>query len=80
MKVREVSIDAPPALVHAPWRAAFPWLIQGCTTRGPEPERPFDLGLFSDASPARHVLEHWQRLRRSHWPDARRARAASTWC
>ena len=63
MKVREVSIDAPPALVHAPWRAAFPWLIQGCTTRGPEPERPFDLGLFSDASPARHVLEHWQRLR-----------------
>ena len=63
MKVREVSIEAPPALVHDAWRAAFPWLIQGCTTRGDGLERPFDLGLFSDASPARHVLEHWESLR-----------------
>ena len=63
MQVPEVSIDAPPALVHTTWRAAFPWLIQGCTTRGAGLERPFDLGLFSNASPAGPVLEHWEQLR-----------------
>ena len=61
--LREVFIDAPPALVHAAWPAAFPWLIQGCTTRGVGLERPYDLGLFSDASPVRHVLRHWEHLR-----------------
>jgi hypothetical protein len=38
MKVREVSVDAPPALVHASWRAEFPWLIQG-SHRGGDRER-----------------------------------------
>lgn len=62
--VAEVPIEDPPALVHPAWRTAFPWLIQGTTRQG-DPEHPFDLGLFSDASPAGAVLERWERLRRS---------------
>ncbi len=62
-QVLENRTDALPALVHTGWADAFPWLIQGCTTRGSGREGPFDLGLFSDASPARRVLENWERLR-----------------
>jgi hypothetical protein len=54
----------PPALVHPQWAGAFPWLIQGTTTRGTGPA-PFDLGIYSDASHARGVLEGWDRLRSS---------------
>ena len=60
--VAEVPVEAPPSLVHPGWRSAFPWLVQGTTTRG-APGEPFDLGLFSDASPARAVLERWELLR-----------------
>ena len=60
--VAEVPLEAPPSLVHPGWRSAFPWLVQGTTTRG-DGDDPFDLGLFSDASPPRAVLEHWERLR-----------------
>ena len=60
---REIVIEAPPALAVEAWTAAFPWMIQGFTTRGPGHERPFDLGLFSDASAAGAVLEHWEKLR-----------------
>lgn len=59
----EVPVVAPPSLVHPGWRSAFPWLVQGTTTRG-DAGVPFDLGLFSDASPPRTVLDHWERLRR----------------
>lgn len=61
--VEEVPLAGPPSLIHPGWRSAFPWLIQGTTTRG-VPQDPFDLGLFSDASPPRAVLERWDRLRR----------------
>lgn len=49
--------------MHPAWAAAFPWLIQGTTRRGSGAE-PFDLGIFSDATPARAVLHSWDRLRR----------------
>jgi len=62
--VAEVPVEDPPALVHPAWRTAFPWLIQGTSRRG-DPDHPFDLGLFSDASPAGAVLERWEQLRRS---------------
>lgn len=67
-RVREQPADGPPALVHPGWREAFPWLMQGTTYRGAaEPDggfgAPFDLGLFSDASPALAVATRWEALR-----------------
>lgn len=53
-----------PALTHPGWGEAFPWLAQGTTVRGPG-EEPFDLGLFSGASPPDRVLGNWERLRRA---------------
>lgn len=61
--VREVPQAEPPALVCPVWAERFPWLAQGTTVRGDGPE-PFDLGIFSDASPPRAVLGSWERLRR----------------
>lgn len=61
--VTEVPFPGFPALVHPYWGRRFPWLVQGTTVRGTEP-RPFDLGLFSGASPARVVLDAWEELRR----------------
>jgi len=49
--------------LHPGWARRFPWLVQGTTARGGGP-RPFDLGLFSDASPPRDVLSAWDALRR----------------
>jgi YfiH family protein len=60
-EVRERHDPTVPALVHAAWEADFPWLVQGTTTRG-APAREFDLGLFSEGSPAEHVRDHWDRL------------------
>jgi purine-nucleoside/S-methyl-5'-thioadenosine phosphorylase / adenosine deaminase len=60
--VEEVPVEGCSAVVHPGWREAFPWLVQGTTTAG-NPHDPFDLGLFSDATPARGVMEHWHRLR-----------------
>ena len=54
-------VTRPPALVHAGWREAFPWLVQGTTTRGVGGD-PFDLGLFSDGSPEAEVRFRWSRL------------------
>jgi hypothetical protein len=51
-----------PALRHRAWAERFPWLVQGTTVRGDGPA-PFDLGIFSDASPPRAVLGGWERLR-----------------
>jgi purine-nucleoside/S-methyl-5'-thioadenosine phosphorylase / adenosine deaminase len=59
--VTEARTDTPPALVHTEWVAAFPWLVQGCTTRGPG-RPPFDLGLFSGASDEAHVRSCWTTL------------------
>lgn len=61
--VEEVPAEGPPSLVHPGWRSAFPWVIQGTTTRG-VPQDPFDLGLFSDASAPGAVLERWDQVRR----------------
>lgn len=60
--MREDRTPHLPALSLAGWREAFPWLVQGTTTRGPGPEH-FDLGLFSDASPSSSVQAAWERLR-----------------
>ena len=60
--VTEVPSPDLPALVHPEWSDEFPWLVQGTTVRGSG--APFDLGLFSDASTPRSVLEHWGDLRR----------------
>ncbi len=60
--VREARSGRPAALVHAGWASSFPWLVQGTTVRG-RAEDPFDLGLFSGASPEARVRERWEELR-----------------
>jgi YfiH family protein len=60
--VEEVRASQPPSLVHPGWSDAYPWLVNGTTTRGDGPE-PFDLGLFGAGSPTRHVEERWEALR-----------------
>ena len=57
----EVEDVRPPSLVHAEWREAFPWLVQGTTTRGAHLE-PYDLGLFSGGSPRASVQRRWAEL------------------
>ncbi len=59
--VEEKAATGLPALVHADWMERFPWVVQGCTTRGPD-AAPLDFGLFSDASPAQRIMEAWQIL------------------
>jgi len=61
--IRDTPAAGRPALVHPLWAEGLPWLEQG-TTLGEGGLPPFDLGLFSDASPARSVLANWERLRR----------------
>ncbi len=60
-KVSEVHSTKVPALVNADWESAFPWLIQGTTTRGEEADL-FDLGLFSSGLPKGSVRKNWARL------------------
>ena len=48
-------------LVHPGWSEAFPWLLQGCTTRGTVDE-PYDFGLFSGGSAPESVRESWAEL------------------
>jgi YfiH family protein len=60
-RVREALDPRIPALVHTEWAAELPWVVQGTTTRGEGPT-PFDLGLFSDGSPAEVVWRSWGRL------------------
>ena len=59
--VREAPGDAFPTLVHVDWATAFPWLVQGTTTRG-EGSDLFDLGLFSGGSPEELVRRNWRLL------------------
>jgi YfiH family protein len=61
-RVCEVVLGADTALVHREWRDAFPWLVQGTTTRGAA-QRPFDLGLFSSGSARDQVLRNWEAVR-----------------
>ena len=61
--VTEVPTEPLPGFTHPEWRERFPWLIQGTTGRSSQAE-PFDLGIFSVASSAGEVMEHWERLRR----------------
>jgi len=60
-RVREALDPRVPALVHPEWAAELPWVVQGTTTRGTG-STPFDLGLFSDGSPADAVRASWNRL------------------
>jgi YfiH family protein len=59
--IREKHEEEISALVHADWAAAFPWLLQGTTTRG-APGHEFDLGLFSEGTPPEAVQAHWRQL------------------
>ena len=61
LRVRESFDAGVPALVHPGWREAFPWLVQGTTTRGAS-GRELDLGLFSGGSPEPVVRKNWDRL------------------
>jgi YfiH family protein len=63
-QVRETLDPRVPALVHAGWVAEMPWVVQGTTTRGVSHsvDRPFDLGLFSEGSPAEAVRTNWSHL------------------
>jgi len=60
-RVREALDPGVPSLVHPEWAAELPWVVQGTTTRGVGPTW-FDLGLFSDGSPADAVRASWDRL------------------
>lgn len=64
VKVRERLDTRVPALVHEPWAAEMPWLVQGTTTRG-SLEAGFDLGLFSGGSPDERVRANWAHLLRA---------------
>ena len=68
--VEEVPVRGLPAVTHPGWARAYPWLVQGTTVRG-DGTAPFDLGMFSHASPARTVMEGWERLRA--WSGLERA-------
>jgi len=59
-RVLEVAHSRPPMLVHERWSRAFPWLVQGTTTRGPDGR--FDLGLFSRGSGEDQVRANWREL------------------
>ena len=59
--IRERHEDEVSAFVHADWAVAFPWLLQGTTTRG-APEHEFDFGLFSEGTRSKAVQEHWHQL------------------
>ncbi|HBV05229.1 MAG TPA: hypothetical protein DEF01_00710 [Gemmatimonadetes bacterium] len=50
------------ALVHPEWFEAFPWLLQGTTTRGSAGAPPFDFGLFGETSRPREARERWSTL------------------
>lgn len=50
-----------PVVTHPDWSSAFPWLVQGTTTRAGG-EGPFDLGLFSGSSPEARVIDRWEAL------------------
>jgi len=63
-RVRETPISGLPMVVHPEWGEEFPWLVQGCTTRG-DPDEPFDLALFGRASDPGAVLARWDRLLRA---------------
>lgn len=61
-RIREERVSGPvPWYVHREWAARFPWLIQGITGRGDDPE-PFDLGL-SGSVPVGTALGRWRALR-----------------
>lgn len=63
-RVKETRAEKLPAVVHSGWLKAFPWLIQGTTTRG-HLDKPFDFGLFTFASPEATVRRHWRQLLRA---------------
>lgn len=56
-----MTAESPLYLGHPAWAEAFPWLVQGTTTRG-DPDDPFDLGLFGDRFPSGGVMRHWDAL------------------
>lgn len=62
-RVREIPAPGLPMVVHPGWGEEFPWLVQGCTTRG-TPDDPFDLALYGRASEPRAVLARWEGLLR----------------
>jgi YfiH family protein len=60
-RVRETFSAGTQGLVHPGWAQAFPWLVQGTSTRG-APGREQDLGLWSGGAPEAVVHRNWGRL------------------
>lgn len=60
----ETAAEAFPALVNREWEAAFPWLLQGTTSRGAR-DTPLDFGLFAAATSAEVVRANWAELLRA---------------
>ncbi|HEY8469511.1 MAG TPA: polyphenol oxidase family protein [Longimicrobiales bacterium] len=61
-RVREERVSGPvPWYVHPGWAERFPWLVQGITGRGDDPE-PFDLGL-AGSTPVGTALGRLRALR-----------------
>ena len=50
------------ALVHPEWCEAFPWLLQGTTTRGLAGAPPFDFGLFGESNSSKEARDRWSTL------------------
>ena len=50
------------ALVHPEWFEAFPWLLQGTTTRGLAGAAPLDFGLFGGSTSLEEVRARWSKL------------------
>lgn len=68
--VREVTGPGVAALRHPGWAAAFPWLVQGTTTRRSGDVDGFDFGLFAERSRPDTARARWRTLR--EWVGAGR--------
>jgi|AP95_1055475.scaffolds.fasta_scaffold06326_7 hypothetical protein len=55
--VREVIASPLLGLSHPQWAEAYPWLWQGCTTRG-SGTNAYDFGLFSGGSEVADLFSH----------------------
>jgi YfiH family protein len=62
--ILEAAADSFPALVNREWTSAFPWLVQGTTSRG-EHDTPLDFGPFTGATSPELVRANWVELLRT---------------
>lgn len=69
VEVMEIADSTCGALVHTGWSKAFPWLLQGTTTRDSCDDHPFDLGLFAEHSQPVSARRRWAALRKALGSD-----------